>query len=100
MGSSSLRSIQSSLILNLIIFLAGAITHNIALTDFSYENVLNKFIDSSLLASMQSYFALSNSSTVITGMLVVFAYAGFYSFSKLLASRIRKRSYLLNIAKI
>jgi len=94
MGSSSSRSIQNALILNLLIFLAGAITHNITLTNFSYANLLSNIIDASTLAGMQSYFALSNSSAVITGMLVVFAYAALYSMAKLVVERI-KRSHKL-----
>jgi len=94
MGSSSSRSIQNALILNLLIFLAGAITHNITLTNFSYANLLSNIIDASTLAGMQSYFALSNSSAVITGMLVVFAYAALYSMAKLIVGRI-KRSHEL-----
>ena len=88
MGSSSSRTIQNALILNLIIFLAGAVTHNIALADFSYADLLSKIIGASMLAGMQSYFALSNSSAIITGMLLVFAYAIVYSLAKLFVVRI------------
>lgn len=97
MGSSSSRSIQNALILNLIIFLTGAIVHNIAIMDFSYADLLSSIIGTSTLAGMQSYFALSNSSAVITGMLVVFAYAAVYSIAKPFVGRIKKRSHELVI---
>lgn len=96
MGSSSSRSIQNALILNLLIFLAGAVAHNIALTDFSYANLLSNVIDVSMLAGMQSYFALSNSSAIITGILVVFAYAAVYSLGKLFVVRIKKSHELVS----
>lgn len=88
MGSSSSRNVQNALILNLVIFLAAAITHNVALGDFSYANHLSKVVDSSTMASLQGYFALNNSSAIITGTLVVFAYAALYSLAKFAAERI------------
>ncbi len=77
------------LILNLIIFLGGAIAHNILLMDFSYADLLSNVIDASTLAGLQSYFALTNSSAVITGMLLVFVYAAVYSLAKLFVGRIK-----------
>lgn len=91
MGSSSSRAIQNALILNLLIFLAGALIHNIVLTDFSYANILNKIIDISTLTVLQSYFTLTNSSAAITGMLVVFAYAAVYSLGKLFVARVKSQ---------
>jgi hypothetical protein len=88
MGSSSSRKVQNALILNLIIFLAGAITHNVALGDFSYSTFLIGKIDYYTLVGLQDYFALSNSSAIITGTLVVFAYALFYSLAKFVTERI------------
>ncbi len=95
MGSSSSRSIQNALILNLIIFLAGAIAHNILLTDFSYAGLLGNVIGASTLASLQSYFALTNSSAIITGILLVFAYAAVYSLAKLFVGKIKNSQYEL-----
>jgi len=97
MGGSSSRSIQNALILNLIIFLVGAIAHNILLTDFSYENLLSNVIDTSTLASLQSYFALINSSAIITGMLLVFVYTAVYSLVKLFVGRIKNDQYELTL---
>ncbi len=77
------------LILNLIIFLGGAIAHNILLMDFSYADLLGNVIDASLLTSLQNYFALTNSSAIITGMLLVFAYAAVYSLAKLFVGKIK-----------
>jgi len=76
--------------LNLLIFLVGAVTHNIMLTGLSYANLLSSIIDISTLAGLQSYFVLENSSAVITGLLVVFAYAAVYSLGKLFVVRIKK----------
>lgn len=84
MDRSSCRTIQNTLILNLIIFLAGVIVHHIMLTDFSYENLLVNMTNISMLPGILSYFALSNSSAIITGLLVVFAYAAVYSLAKML----------------
>jgi hypothetical protein len=41
-----------------------------------------------MFASLQDYFALSNSSAIITGTLVVFAYALLYSLAKFVVERI------------
>ncbi|MGH9922345.1 MAG: hypothetical protein ACRD38_06310 [Nitrososphaerales archaeon] len=86
--SSSSRKVQNALILNLVIFLAGAITHNVALGDFSYSTFLIDKIDYYTLVGLQDYFALTNSSAIITGTLVVFAYALLYSFAKFVGERI------------
>jgi hypothetical protein len=75
---------QNALILNLIIFLAGVTVHNIILTDFSYENILVNMINIYMLPGMLSYFALGNSSAIITGLLVVFVYTAVYFLAKLL----------------
>ena len=88
MGSSSSRKVQNALMLNLVIFLAGAITHNVALGDFSYSTFLIGKIDYYTLAGLQDYFALSNSSAIITGTLVVFAYALLYSLAKFVVERV------------
>ncbi|GEM_PF-3425496 len=88
MGSSSSRKVQNALILNLVLFLAAAITHNVALGDFSYSTFLIGKIDYYAFAGLQDYFALSNSSAIITGTLVVFAYALLYSLAKFVAERI------------
>ena len=88
MGSSSSRKVQNALILNLIIFLAGAITHNVALGDFSYSTFLIGKVDYCTLVGLQDYFSLNNSSAIITGTLVVFAYALLYSLAKFVVERI------------
>jgi len=88
MGSSSSRKVQNALILNLVIFLAGVISHNVALGDFSYSTFLMGKIDYYMLAGLQGYFALSNSSAIITGTLVVFAYALLYSLAKFVVESI------------
>ncbi|MGH9876531.1 MAG: hypothetical protein ACRD5H_02755 [Nitrososphaerales archaeon] len=86
--SSSSRKVQNALILNLVIFLAGAITHNVALGDFSYSTFLIDKIDYYTLVGLQDYFALTNSSAIITGTLVVFAYALLYSLAKFVGETI------------
>ena len=88
MGSSSSRKVQNALILNLVIFLAAAITHNVALGDFSYSSFLMGNIDYYTFAALQDYFALSNASAIITGTLVVIAYAALYSLAKFVGERI------------
>ncbi len=96
MGNSSSRIIQNALILNLIIFLAGIVTHNIVLSEFSYATILGNVTDAPMLVGIQSYFALSNSSAIITGVLIVFAYAAVFSLVKQFIGR-KKRSYELAV---
>ena len=90
MVSSSSRSMQKALMLNLIIFIAGTVLHNVALGDFSYASILSDVTGGSALASIQGYFALNNSSATITGMLLVFAYAAVFSLAKFFVKRMKR----------
>ena len=54
MGNSSSRIIQNALILNLIIFLVGIVTHNIVLSEFSYATILGNVTDAPMLVGIPS----------------------------------------------
>lgn len=95
MDSSTTQSIQNALILNLVIFIVATTVHNMMMTDFSYIYLLSNITHSSLLPIVHSYFALANSSAIITGMIAVFAYAALHSILKLLSRRTNHSNELI-----